>query len=208
MVVAECGDRVERGGFFCPTVDPATKSTWWWPDYTGTTNTSDTGTGFVYGLLSLLDADGEWFLDQPASTLSLRITGGVDPTNHVVEIKRRNWCVNVFGFDYITVRGLKTIGGAIRLSGTGNVLENTEAVHLSHYLVWSNGSSNNGGRAEGGGVVVSGTGNVVRGCTIHYTAGSGHPLRVAQDICSRATRSTTSTTPAPTLRHSRSLVRT
>lgn len=155
------------------TVDPATKSTWWWPDYTGTNNTSDTGTGFVYGLLSLLDADGEWFLDQPTSTLSLRITGGADPTGHVVEIKRRNWCVNVSGFDYVTVRGLKTIGGAIRLNGTGNVLENCEAVHLSHFMVWTNGSSSSGGRAEGGGVVVSGTGNVVRGCTIHDTAGSG-----------------------------------
>ncbi|MBX7209704.1 MAG: autotransporter-associated beta strand repeat-containing protein [Verrucomicrobiaceae bacterium] len=155
------------------TVDPATKSTWWWPDYTGTSNSSDTGTGFVYGLLSLLDADGEWFLDQPTSTLSLRITGGADPTSHVVEIKRRNWCVSVNGSDYITVRGLKTIGGAIRLNGTGNVLENCEAVHLSHFMVWTNGSSSSGGRAEGGGVVVSGTGNVVRGCTIHDTAGSG-----------------------------------
>lgn len=155
------------------TVDPATKSTWWWPDYTGTANTSDTGTGFVYGLLSLLDADGEWFLDQQASTLSLRITGGADPASHVVEIKRRNWCVNVNGFHYVTVRGLKTLGGAIRLNGTGNVLENCEASHLSHFMVWTNGSARNGGRAEGGGVVVSGTGNTVRGCSIHDTAGSG-----------------------------------
>ena len=155
------------------TPDPATKSTWWWPDYTGTSNTSDTGTGFVYGLLSLLDADGEWFLDQPTSTLSLRITGGADPSGHVVEIKRRNWCVNVNGFDHVTVRGLKTIGGAIRLNGTGNVLENCDASYLSHFMVWTNGSARNGGRAEGGGVVVSGTGNTMRGCTIHDTAGSG-----------------------------------
>ena len=155
------------------TVDPATKSTWWWPDYTGTTNSSDTGTGFVYGLLSLLDADGEWFLDQPTSTLSLRITGGADPTSHVVEIKRRNWCVSVNGFDFIIVRGLKMVGGAIRLNGTGNVLENCDASHLSHYLVWSNGSAKDGGRSEGSGVIVGGTGNTVRGCTIHDTAGSG-----------------------------------
>ncbi|MBL9144416.1 MAG: hypothetical protein JNM99_12125 [Verrucomicrobiaceae bacterium] len=155
------------------TVDPATKSTWWWPDYTGTTNSSDTGTGFVYGLLSLLDADGEWFLDLLTSSLSLRITGGADPTSHVVEIKRRNWCVNVNGFDFITVRGLKTIGGAIRLNGTGNVLDGCDASYLSHYLVWSNGSTKDGGRSEGSGVIVGGTGNTVRGCTIHDTAGSG-----------------------------------
>lgn len=159
------------GNFLTP--DPATESTWWWPDYDGATNTSDTGTGFVYGLLSLLDADGEWILDQPTATLSLRIAGAADPAGHVVEIKRRNWCVNVNGFDYITVRGLKTIGGAIRLNGTGSVLENCDASYLSHYLVWSSGSTKDGGRSEGGGVVVFGTGNTVRGCTIHDTAGSG-----------------------------------
>ena len=155
------------------TPDPATKSTWWWPDYTGTSNISDPGKGFVFGLLSLLDADGEWFLDQPTSKLSLRITGAADPTGHVVEIKRRNWCVNANGYDYITVRGLKTIGGAIRLNGTGNVLDGCDACYLSHYLVWSNGGLKDGGRAEGGGVVVGGTGATVRGCTIHDTAGSG-----------------------------------
>jgi autotransporter-associated beta strand protein len=155
------------------TPDPATESTWWWPDYDGAANTSDTGTGFVYGLLSLLDADGEWFLDQPTAKLSLRITGGADPTGHVVEIKHRNWCVNADGFDYITVRGVKMIGGAIRLNGTGNVLDSCDASYLSHYLVWSNGSFKDGGRAEGGGVILSGTGATVRNCTIHDTAGSG-----------------------------------
>lgn len=155
------------------TVDPATESVWWWPDYDGTTNTSDTGTGYVYGLRSLLDADGEWFLDQPTATLSLRMAGGVDPTGHTVEVKRRNWCVSAEGCDYLTIRGLKTIGGAIRVSGTGNVVENCDASHLSHFLVWTTGSVSNGGRTEGGGVVVGGMGNVVRGCTIHDTAGSG-----------------------------------
>lgn len=155
------------------TLDPVTKSTWWWPDQTGTSNTDDTGTGFVYGLLNLLDADGEWFLDQPTATLFLRISGAADPAGHLVEIKRRNWCINVGGYQYLTLRGLRTIGGAIRLDGSGLILENCDATYLSHFLVWSNGGTVNGGRTEGGGVVVSGTGNTVRGCTIHDTAGSG-----------------------------------
>lgn len=155
------------------TVDPATKSTWWWPDQFGTGTTSSTGNGFLYGLLSFLDADGEWFLDQPSRTLSLRIAGQADPTGHLVEIKQRNWCVNVNGFNYITLRGLRTIGGAIRLNGTGIIFENSEASHLSHFLTWTSGGGTNGGRTEGGGVVVSGTGNIVRGCNIHDTAGGG-----------------------------------
>ncbi len=155
------------------TVNPATRSTPWWPDHPFGAAESATGNGFVFGLLSLLDADGEWFLDQPTNLLSLRITGGADPAGRFVEIKRRNWCVNINGFDYITVRGVKTVGGAIRLNGTGNVLENVDASYLSHYLAWSSGYAPDGSRSEGGGVVVQGTGNTVRGCVIHDTAGSG-----------------------------------
>ena len=158
------------------TVDPATKSVWWWPDYVSTTNTSDTGTGFVFGLLGLLDADGEWHVQTNASaphTLHLRITSGADPSTHLVEMKRRNWCVDVNGFNHVTVRGIDTRAGAIRLNGTGNALEDADAAHLSHYMLWTNGSSGNGGRAEGGGIILSGTGNTVRGCTIHDTAGCG-----------------------------------
>lgn len=158
------------------TIDPATKSIWWWPDYTGASNTSDTGSGFVYGLLALLDADGEWHLQTNAGaphTLHLRIAGAADPSSHLVEMKRRNWCVDINGFNHVSVGGFKTVAGAIRLSGTGNTLHDVDASFLSHYMTWAKGSSNNGGRAEGGGVVVAGTGCVVRNCTIHDTSGSG-----------------------------------
>lgn len=156
--------------------DPATKSTWWWPDYTGPGNVGDTGSGFVYGLLGLLDADGEWHLQTHSvapHALHLRIAGGADPSARAVEVKRRNWCVDINNRNHVTVRGIKTRGGAIRLAGKGNVLEGVEASHPSHYMTFANGSSGNGGRAEGGGVVVSGTSNIVRHCAIHDTAGAG-----------------------------------
>ncbi len=153
--------------------DTRTKSSPWWPDYFFYASDTATGDGFVFGLRSLLDADGEWFLDQPTGKLSIRIAGGADLTGRRVEIKRRNWCININGFDYITVRGVKTIGGAIRLNGTGNVLEDVDASHLSHFYVWTDGYKADGERAEGGGVVISGSGNTVRGCTIRDTAGSG-----------------------------------
>jgi hypothetical protein len=156
------------------TLDSASESTWWWPNYAK--RTSDTGVGFVYGKLSLLDADGEWFLQADAAaphTLHLRIAGGAHPALRLVELKRRNWCIDLNNVNYITVRGVRTRGGAIRLNGTGNTLADCDARHLSHFLTFKSGSASNGGREEGGGVVVAGAGNTVRGCTIGDTAGSG-----------------------------------
>ena len=163
------------------TVDAATKSTPWWPELEESPN--GTGKGFVFGLSGLLDADGEWFFAPSTSVLSLRIAGGGDPSGHLVEMKRRNWCININGLDYITVRGIKTIGGAIQLNGVGNVLADCDASHLSHFLNYTNGYHRDGGTTQGGGVVVRGSGAMVKNCTIHdtagpgvYTTGSGHTI--------------------------------
>ena len=153
------------------TFDLATKSEPWWP---GTESwQSKNGVGFVYGLLNLLDADGEWYFAPATGQLSLRPTGGGDPSSRRVEIKRRNWCVNINGLDYITVRGIQTVGGAIKLNGVGNVLSNCDASYLSHFLTFSNGYLRDGGKAQGGGVILGGSGGAVRNCTISNTAGPG-----------------------------------
>ncbi|HYG33576.1 MAG TPA: right-handed parallel beta-helix repeat-containing protein [Clostridia bacterium] len=148
------------------TLDDTTKSSRWF---------LGGGGGFLWGLLKFLDADNEWHL-QPGEgnhTLYLRVAGMENPAGRVVEMKRREWCVDVHGRDYITVRGLRLRGGAVRLKGNGNVLENCQARFLSHFLTFKSGYSYNGGRASGGGVVLDGTNNTVRGCTIFDTAGSG-----------------------------------
>lgn len=148
------------------TVDPATATAWWF---------DGAGSGFVSGLFSLLDGDREWFLETNTAPhrLHLRPDGGGDPTAHAVEMKRRPWCADVNGRDHITLRGLKFMGGALRLSGISNSLEDCEARFLSHHIKFNLGSSRNGGSTEGGGVVVGGIGNTVRGCAIYDTAGSG-----------------------------------
>ncbi len=156
------------------TLDPATESVWWWPNYEK--RSSDAGRGFVYGKLDLLDADGEWFLQTNSTaphTLHLRIAGGANPGTHLVEQKRRNWCVSVGDMNYITVRGLRLRAGAVLLRGMGNVLENCEARYFSHFLTFPYAGGPNGGRGEGSGVYMDGVGNIVRGCTIYDTAGSG-----------------------------------
>jgi autotransporter-associated beta strand protein len=155
-------------------LNPATTSTWWWPNFAN--KSSDTGRGFIYGLPGLLDADGEWVLQTNAvapHALQLRIAGGADPTGHTVELKRRTWCLDISGRNFIIVSNLAFRAGALRLSGEGLVLDSCDARFLSHYLVFTSGSSASGGRPEGGGISVSGTSNVVRRCTVADTAGSG-----------------------------------
>lgn len=155
-------------------LDPATASAWWWPNYAN--KSSDAGRGFLYGHPNLLDADGEWLLQTNAAaphTLRLRLAGGASPDTRLVELKRRAWCVDIDGYNHITVSNLALRAGAVRLNGTGLRLVSCDSRHASHFLVFKSGGATNGGRTEGGGVVVSGTSNTVAACTITDTAGSG-----------------------------------
>jgi len=155
-------------------LNPSTASTWWWPNYANASG--NTGRGFLYGLPCLLDSDGEWLLQTNAAAphmLNVRITGGADPTSHLVELKHRNWCVDINGQNFIAISNLSFRTGAVRLNGEGLVLDHCDARYLSHYLIFASGGTANGGRTEGGGIIVSGTSNVVRHCTVANTAGSG-----------------------------------
>ena len=161
------------------TVEATTETPNWW--FTGD------GAGFLWGKLSFLDADNEWHLQTNSigNTLYLRITGGGDPSAHAVEMKRRNWCVDINGRNYITVSRLNLWAGAVRLQGNGNVLQNCQAQFLSHYTIISQGYSANGGAAQGGGVTLNGNGNIVRACTVGNTAGSGVYSRGNTNVITR-----------------------
>ena len=115
------------------TVDPATETPNWW--FTGS------GNGFLWGNFSFLNADNEWYLqtNSGGNTLYLRITGGGNPSTHTVEMKHRNWCVDLNSRNYITVSGLNLWAGAVQLQGNGNVLQNCQAQFLSHFMIISLG---------------------------------------------------------------------
>lgn len=155
-------------------LNSATASSWWWPNFDNAT--SQAGIGYVYGKLAFLDADREWHLqvsgDGP-DVLYVRLPGGANPAGHAVERKARNWTVNINGHNHIVLRGLNFRGGAVRLNGSGLVLEESTARYLSHYLTFSNGGAIDGGHPFGGGIVVSGSGNTVQRNTVYDTGGSG-----------------------------------
>jgi hypothetical protein len=149
------------------TVDATTETSGWW--FTGS------GAGWLWGKFSFLDADNEWHSQTniTGNMLYLRISGGADPSTHTVEMKRRNWCVDLDGRNYITVSGLNMWAGAVRLKGNGNVLQNCQAQYLSHFMIISQGYLENGSTERGEGVEVNGNNNTVSGCMLANTAGSG-----------------------------------
>src|SRR5208283_541957 len=96
-----------------------------------------------------------------------------NPSAHTVEMKHRDWCVDLNGHNYIIVSNLNLWAGAVRLTGNGNVLQNCRAQYLSHFMIISQGYLENGGSEQGDGVEVNGNNTTVWGCTLANTAGSG-----------------------------------
>ncbi len=149
------------------TVNPGSETGAWW--FTGT------GNGFLFGNFSFLNADNEWYVqtNTGVNTLYLRITGGGNPATHTVEMKRRDWCVYLANLNYITVSNLNLWAGAVLLQGNGNVLQNCQAQFSSHFMIIPQAYYEDGGSQQGGGVAIVGSNNVVRGCTLCNTAGTG-----------------------------------
>jgi hypothetical protein len=145
------------------TVIPWTETGGWW--FTGS------GNGYLFGRLSFLNADNEWHLQ--SNTLYLRITGSGNPSAHTVEMKHRNWCVNLNYLNYITVSNLNLWGGAVLFQGNGNALLNCQAQYLSHFMIITNAYYEDGGSQAGAGVAIAGNNNIVRRCALCNTAGSG-----------------------------------
>ncbi|MGD0811972.1 MAG: right-handed parallel beta-helix repeat-containing protein [Verrucomicrobiota bacterium] len=149
------------------TVNPATETGAWW--------FSGGGNGYLFGNFSFLNADNEWYVQTNGggNTLYLRITSGGNPSTHTVEMKHRDWCVYLTNRNYISVSNLNLWAGAVLLQGNGNVLQNCQAQFLSHYTIISQAYYEDGGSQQGGGVAIVGSDNVVRGCALCNTAGTG-----------------------------------
>jgi hypothetical protein len=131
--------------------------------------------GFLFGLPSMLDAPGEWFWDR--DTIRLIPPAGKSPEPGSLEAKRRKYAVNVSNKDHIVIRGLALEGGAVRLTGSNNLLEHCTLRQASHFLSFASGYSQNGGRPEGSAIDLGGTDSTISHCTVSMTAGCGILIR-------------------------------
>jgi len=168
----------------------------WWPaDYsdadidpnTVVMNGRVSGTGYFYGTLPLLDAEGEWIVERQATgnILRLRPPGGQDPATLQVSIKTRSLVVDINVRNNWVIRGLRFIGGSARMKGTNLVIEDCEFEHPSHFLAFANGFADNGGLTSGTAILLDGTTGVVRNCVISNSAGTGIQLAGTGHLVSR-----------------------
>jgi hypothetical protein len=137
---------------------------------------------YMTGRLGLLDEPGEWHYDGTHLYL-WPLTPGA-PTG--IEAKQRVLCADLTGRSYITLRGMRTLGGTITMdAGTaGNRIERMDMRHVSHHVTLpeppssvifpnSDGLTILASRAWDTGVQLRGTGHTVTECTIEGSAGNG-----------------------------------
>ena len=145
----------------------------------------ETGQGHVSGVLGALDAPGEWHIED--GRLYFWMPDGIDMTSACVEVKRRTLCIDYNGQSHVKVKGINVTKGSVRLIGNSCTLENSRVIYPSHftYFTWG-GMAADGGVDKGhNGILVQGTNNMIRGCTIKYSAGSGIVIKGARNLITR-----------------------
>ena len=129
---------------------------------------------FFFGLLSLLDAPGEWFIDSVANRLYLWPPQNDSPANHTVEAKRRDFGFDLSGRAYINVQGLRLFACAVNTSGASHhlALDGLDCKYVSHFsLIDTAGMWDY--HMEDTGLILKGTNNVLCNSHIAFSAGNG-----------------------------------
>ena len=119
----------------------------------------------LVGALAALDSPGEWFLDQKTATVYLWAPDGKSPAGHVVEVKQRDYAVDLSQLGNVEIRGVNILGAALNLRDAQNcLLECCRLRYVEHVQEYE------GGKMPAAKNVVTGKGNVLRRCLIAYGA--------------------------------------
>lgn len=143
----------------------------------GTTNTYMPKQGdpfYLFGLLSLLDTPGEWFINTNSSTLYLWPPQNDSPTNHLVEAKKRDYGFDLSGKSDIQIQGLRFFACAVNSSTTSRrlMLDGLDCSYVSHFsLIDTAGPWTY--HMEDTGLMLRGTNNTLRNSHIAFSAGNG-----------------------------------
>lgn len=161
---------------------------------------------YVSGLLSLLDAPGEWYFDEESSVLYFYAPCGQNPDKLDVSVKRRDYGIRINGANDVTVRNIDVFGCGVECASDNCTLDSVN-VKCAEFFINSNsfdrynhchnnisGNGNTWKNSEisdtwGDGINISGENNTVENCHIHdvdyaaayyagiYTTGAGTVIR-------------------------------
>jgi len=149
---------------------------------------------FLFGKQGALDAPSEWYYDAINKQLFVWLPDSDNPTNHVVEMKRRDWGFNLNGKSYITIEGFNLFAATITTdtaAGNGNaadsfaglvrqnstapsnhiILDRLRVSYPSHFtnlsgFIYNQWTNNTG-------IVLSGSDQILKDSVILYSAGNG-----------------------------------
>jgi hypothetical protein len=141
---------------------------------------------FLFGLLSLLDAPGEWFIDSTLNRMYLWPPQNDSPANHTVEAKKRDYGFELTGKSYITLLGLRLFACSVNSSSAskGLVLDGLECKYVSHFsqIEVASPASPWSYHTEDTGLILNGTNNILRNSHIAYSAGNGVTVLGASNL--------------------------
>lgn len=155
---------------------------------------------FLYNSLALLDAEGEWYLNESTQKLFLITPSKGDPAKHKVEIKRRDWAFDLDERSFITISDVDLFacsittdraagGDGIGVRGNGStrypwrgridgvagasdiLLTGLKAEYLTHFTDISGHFIQQWG--QGSGIILSGSRLKIQDSVLRYSAGNG-----------------------------------
>jgi len=141
---------------------------------------------FLFGKLEALDCPGEWFYDKDKEMLYIRMPDDGNPSEHTIEIKRRNYGFEAEGISYVELSGFSFFGCAFGFDNCDYLLiddchlqfpsHGRHTMEPGHYedeiRAHIQGNCNivrDSGFAYGAltGLYLEGSGNLVDNCVVH-----------------------------------------
>jgi hypothetical protein len=141
---------------------------------------------YLFGTLSALDTEREWYYDSNSTTLYFMAPGKVDPNTLDVRSKQRQYAFDLSGKSGVTIQNISIFASAILTdsASTNITLDRINAQYVSHFSSLPTASNDLTGdnfsilhvHEHDSGIVINGTGNILQNSTISFSAGTGIAL--------------------------------
>jgi hypothetical protein len=120
----------------------------------------------LIGSLAGLDSPGEWFLDEKAGALYLWSPDGKPP--RAVEVKQRDYAVDLSKLGYVEVKGMEILGAAVSMAEAHDcLLQDCRLHYVDHFRDFG---ADGAPRPKN---LITGRNNEWRHCLIAYSATAG-----------------------------------
>ncbi|HLL88363.1 MAG TPA: discoidin domain-containing protein [Tepidisphaeraceae bacterium] len=135
---------------------------------------------YVWGKFKFLDAANEWYRDPSNGQLYLWSPQSDNPSNHLVEAKRRENAFVLTNRSHINIKGLNLFASTIKAGWSHNVtVDSVRAHYVSHTTlinnIWGEGNQTTG-------IMLIGNNNVIRNSEVAFSSGNGITINGSNNL--------------------------